>query len=166
MSLDAHDVAIASRPSGSVGTALQHPNEMHQNTAMQENVMRVLEGDDPENTRKQFGPKMAEYFEFCKAVYPGDEHSSILAREKMYRFLYYQSFREKKKRGGHSSSRANQPAFDVQAYREVMGSRLELATGVALHDIPTPQRPISISVFDVYKATLRRIYLVQKMRTI
>ena len=48
--------------------------------------------------KKQQEPRMKEYFEFCRTMFPNDPHFSILKREKMYQF----------KRGGSVTLRANQ----------------------------------------------------------
>jgi hypothetical protein len=49
-------------------------------------------------------------------LYPNDPHFNILKQEKMCQFMYYQAFREKKKRGGSNASRANQQSFDLAHY--------------------------------------------------
>jgi hypothetical protein len=143
---------------------LQHPNEMALNVNLQESVWRLLENDDPPNTKKQQEPKMKEYFEFCRMMYPNDPHFNILKREKMYQFMYYQAFREKKKRGGSVPSRVNQCAFNLAHYLEVMGSFVDPSTGNNLTPTPAPAEPISKSVFEAYKATFRTLFRFQKMR--
>ncbi len=160
MSLDAHDVAFSSAQDRSVDPLLQHPNDVELQGTLKENVWRLLEAEDPENTRKAYEPKMKEYFEFCKTVYPNDPHFNILTREKMYRFMYFQAFREKKKRGGPRSLQANKPAFDVEAYDKVVSGW----QGTALPSLPTPVNPVSTCVFAQYKATFRKLYHIQKMR--
>ena len=65
MSLDAHDVAFSSAQDRSVDPLLQHPNDVELQGTLKENVWRLLEAEDPENTRKAYEPKMKEYFEFC-----------------------------------------------------------------------------------------------------
>jgi hypothetical protein len=95
MSLDAHDAALTARRPAPAPPHLQHPNEVALNVNLQESVWRLLENDNPPNTKKQHEPKMKEYFEFCRVMYPNDPHFNILKREKMYQFMYYQAFREK-----------------------------------------------------------------------
>jgi hypothetical protein len=107
---------------------------------------------------------MKEYFEFCRVMYPNDPYFNILKQEKMYQFMYYQAFREKKKRGGSVALRANQGAFNLAHYREVMGSFVDPSTGNNLTATPAPAKPISKSVFDAYKATFRKLFHIQKMR--
>jgi hypothetical protein len=109
------------------------------NVNLQESVWRLLENDDPPNKKKQHEPKMKEYFEFCCVMYPNDPHFNILKREKMYQFMYYKAFREKKKkRGGTIASRANQGAFNLAHYRDVMGSFVDPSTGNNLTATPAP----------------------------
>jgi hypothetical protein len=155
---------LAARRPEAAPPHLQHPNEIALNVNLQESVWRLLENDDPINTKKQQEPKMKEYFEFCRVMYPNDPHFTILKREKMYLFMYYQAFREKKKRGGSAASRANQGAFNLAHYREVMGSFVDPSTGNNLAATPAPAKPISKLVFDAYKATFRKLFRIQKMR--
>jgi hypothetical protein len=127
-------------------------------------VWRLLEGDDPENTKKAFDPKMTEYFAFCKLVSPNDPHCTVLEHDKMYQFMYYQAFREHKKRGRQRIPRANKPVFDVDAFRDVISCFTDPTTGLTTASIPEPINPVWRSVFDQYKATFRKIYNIQKMR--
>ena len=164
MSLDAHDAAYSTAQDRTGEHSLHHPNDVELQGTLKENVWRLLEAEDPENTKKAYEPKMKEYFEFCKTVYPTDPHFNILNRDKMYRFMYFQAFREKKKRGGRRSSNANKPAFDVDAYRDVMSSNLDPTTGTTAVTLPTPACPVSKCVIAQYKATFRKLYNIQKMR--
>jgi hypothetical protein len=95
---------------------IQHPNDVQLQGTLKENVWHLLEAKDSENTKKAFEPKMKEYFEFCKTVYPNDPHFNILNRDKLYCFMYFQAFCKKKKRGGRRSYHANKPAVDVVTY--------------------------------------------------
>jgi hypothetical protein len=164
MSLDAHDAALTARRPAPAPPHLQHPNEVSLNVNLQESVWRLLENDDPPNKKKQHEPKMKEYFEFCRMMYLNDPHFSILKQEKMYQFMYYQAFQEKKQRGGSIALCANQGAFNLAHYRDVMGSFADPNTGNNLTATPAPAEPISKSVFDAYKATFRKIFRSQKMR--
>ena len=70
MSLDAYAAAMAYRrqpPTGAAagaaaGAAVPHPNDMALEVNLRESVWRLLEDNDPENTKKAFEPKMKEYF--------------------------------------------------------------------------------------------------------
>ena len=74
---------------------------------LKEMVIHISEADDPENTKKVFEPKMKEYFEYCKMVFPEDPYGFVLSKEKMFRFMFYQAFREQKARGGRRVDNAN-----------------------------------------------------------
>ena len=79
----------------------------------------------PENTIKQQQPKQQEYEEFCRTLYPGSDLAVIMNHEKVYKFMYYQAFREQKPRGGNSrrnrGTEGPKPQFDFEAYKAVMG---------------------------------------------
>ena len=78
---------------------------------------------------------MAEYFEFCKAVYLHNEHSSIFAREKMFCFLYYQAFLEKKKEVVVLLPNQTNP-YMVYKHSAKSCQLKQFVMGVGLHDIP------------------------------
>ena len=73
---------------------------------------------------------MKEYFKYCKMVFPDDQYSCILTREKMFRFMYYQAFRKKKSHGGRRVDNVNKPAFDVEAYERVILTCVDPTTEV------------------------------------
>jgi hypothetical protein len=124
MSLDAHDVAYVAAQERPVELTLQHPNDLQLQGTLKENVWRLLEAEDPENTKKAFEPKMKEYFEFCKTVYPHDPHFNILNRDKMYRFMYFQAFREKKKRGGRILTLRRAPLYPHFLHRQTQSQNV------------------------------------------
>ena len=166
MSLDALEFAVANSAQRQSDVTIANPNSLDQQVQLKETVWRLLEADDPENTRKSVEPKMKEYFEFCKLSYPDDPHFNILSREKMYKFMYYTSFREKKQQGGKRTPNRNKPAFDVAGFREVINNTIDPNTGSTIQDIPTPRNPVSQSVFASYKNMLRKVYNIQKMKNV
>jgi hypothetical protein len=174
MALDAYNAAVTAyntlTPGLTPGPVLPNPNTTNVTVQLRENVWRLLEGDEPENTRKAMEPKMKEFFYYCATIYPHDPHSSILTKEKIYNFMFYLAFREAKKKGGRRPSRRTseeeEPPFDVDNYRLVLGfSQQQLGTAT-VSNLPQPEKPISKSTFDQYKAMLRKVYKIQKMRGI
>ena len=79
---------------------LQTPANAGQTAALRIGVHNLLAAEVPENTRKAQDPKQSEFNNFCKKIYPNDPHATILNHEKVYKFMYYQTFREQKPRGG------------------------------------------------------------------
>jgi hypothetical protein len=89
----------------------------------------ILDADNPENTKKAYNPKIREYAAFCDFIYPNEMHRHVLCKDKVYLFMYYQSFLEKKKVGGRISSPRNKPDFDAEAYNMVMSTLISPGAG-------------------------------------
>ena len=83
MSLDAYDSALSASTitaaTAVAGLSLPNPNSLNVAVQLRENVWKLLEGDEPENTRKAMEPKMKEFMYYCHCSYPTDPHYSILA---------------------------------------------------------------------------------------
>jgi hypothetical protein len=78
--------------SGSPLAAVWSPNNVALNAVLAHGVAAADENVTPGNTLKQQDPKVEEYFQFCDLVYPNDRYKYILNQEKIYRFMWYQSF--------------------------------------------------------------------------
>ena len=66
MSLNAYNAAAARH----LPQAVVNPASMSQTVRMRQSICRELEGEKPENTQKTQQPKMDEYFQFCRELYP------------------------------------------------------------------------------------------------
>ena len=158
--------AIAAAPHGGV---LQHPLDAEYNNELAKAIVLLRSNGKPPNTIKAFQPKMEEYEQFCESCYPDDNFKYCLDESKLYRFMYYQAFREKKKAGGNKEALAAGSRFDIEEYRQVMNSyadagRLVVTAGSAGTSVmfPQPSNPISRSTFDQYKACMKMIHEDQK----
>jgi hypothetical protein len=54
----------------------------------------------PVNTNNQHRPKIMEYKDFCRGIYPTEEFNNILSLDNTYKFLFYQSHRNLRASGG------------------------------------------------------------------
>ena len=72
------------------------------------------------NTNKAYDPKTQEYYAFCDSLYPSvnNQFKYIVDAERLYRFLFYQSFCEKKSQKGWKKS--EKQGFDRDNYNYVM----------------------------------------------
>ena len=147
---------------------LTNPNDFLLNSQLEQATLEIREGFKPSNTNKAFDPKIDEYFQFCDKVYPHDPYKYVLDKEKVYRFMFFQAFREKKKSGGNRASLNAGIRFDYDAYKNVMrhftvqeGEESEAGVGY-----PTPTHPIKPSTFSQYKAVFRKIFKVQIARRV
>ena len=136
------------------------------NAHLQTSVLTMQEDLRPENTQKAMDPKAREYFTYCDLEYPNDPFKYILEYTKVYKFMYYQAFREQKPRGGKKD--INKELFDVEVYRELMASFMGFNTDSvdALNNYPRPTKPIGKATFDQYKAVFRKMYKVQTAKNV
>lgn len=142
---------------------LQTPNAFEQNASLEQLVLHIREESRPDNTRKAQDPKVLEYFQFCDIEYPHDPYRHILSCGPVYRFMWYQCFREQRKKGGTKAqrvSRADGNYFEAEEYNEVM-KEFNQGPAAILASRPMPRKPIGKCTFDAYKAVFRKIYKVQ-----
>jgi Centromere DNA-binding protein complex CBF3 subunit, domain 2 len=170
---------------------LRNPTDVHINVQLERSVVHLNESFRPTNTMKAHGPKIDEFFEFCDSIYGHDPYKYNLSFEKVYRFMFFQSFRELKKRGGPRKQRKKKSTrtsdvddvsvdaeeeddgeeaspvirFDREAYDAVM-SGFSGVPGQGLLLPPSPSKPMSWSSFDQYKQVIKRIYRVQKQENV
>ena len=146
--------------------SLQHPNDVEFASELAKAVVTLRANGKPDNTVKAFQPKMEEYEQFCDACYPDDNYKYCLDDSKLYRFMYYQAFREKKKAGGNKVALASGTRFDAEEYRSIMKAYSDVghaaANGMEQIEFPLPSNPISRATFDQYKACMKLIHDDQK----
>jgi hypothetical protein len=145
-------------------TTIRHPNETNINLQMQRSVATLNESFRPTNTMKCHAPKIEEYFEFCDAVYGDAPYRHVLNAENVLRFMFYQTFRPLKKRGGKGGTAT--PKFNYADYKSVTAHFDGEPRSPGAADNPMPvqaAQPISWSTFDQYRQVLRKIYKHQKM---
>jgi hypothetical protein len=150
-------------PGGTQRTAvIAHPDENELNSYLEQTVLHLREELRPVNTARAQDPKVLEYFQFCDIHYSHDPYRYVLECNKVYRFIWYQCFRNQRKKGGTKEervARAQGNYFDNAEYEAVMSEfRSGPRTGF---DLPQPQKPIGKCTLDAYKAVFRKIYKVQ-----
>ena len=149
------------------GVSVRHPNELELNSNLEQTVLELREEYRPENSANQQDPKILEFFHFCDLVYAHDPYKYTLSCEKVYRFMFYQCFREQKSKGGTKAMRAARAQghyFDHAAYQQVMQG-FDSEPGAMLNR-PAPKKPIGKDTFSAYKAVFRKIYKVQIARKV
>ena len=149
------------RSQGAVGhhapTAHSQPSELDNN--LTSSITEQTKAITPEATSKQYDPKIREYKAFCDHAYSNDTFPHSLTKWKLYRFMYYQSFREQKKRGGRR--RNPPPIFDAQEYDRIISyyhTNNEASSETMLTNMPNPKKPIKAMMFEAYKSALRRYH--------
>jgi hypothetical protein len=123
---------------------------------MEQSVLDVRENLRPTQTADVYDNKTLEYLQFASYVYPLDPYKNSLNADKIYRFMFYQTFRGQKKRGG--KKRKSDVFFDSQDYDSVMDLFQAWWNGGQVGDAPKPTKPCGKQCFDQYKAILRKTY--------
>jgi len=154
-------VFVASPVAASIGATgvVVHPSLSEIDQSLARHVNDVAAEFTPPNTLKQYSSKIKEYRLFCEHVYPNYDFKYVIKATHLYRFLFYTSFRESKRRGGRNKNPP--PTFDAAGYDALMQRYYPNADGqlpsTPLDEIH-PKKPISLQTFDAYKAAIRHEY--------
>ena len=71
------------------------------------------------NTKKAYDPKIEEFKEFCNDQFSHHDFPSCVTEEKTFAFLYYQAFREIRRRGRKKRNNADDFTFDSMDYNRM-----------------------------------------------
>jgi hypothetical protein len=148
-----------SPPPAVVVTAAVVPPPPHQcelTSRMEQSVLDVRETHRPVQSADVYDNKTNEYLQFANHVYPHDPYKNSLNAEKVYKFMFYQTFQGVKKRGG--KRRISVIYFDSIGYESVMDKFDAWWKGGRVGAAPTADKPCGRQCFDQYKAVLRKIY--------
>ena len=132
---------------------LPNPLEAEMEEAMDNVVHQSNRDIRPTNTMLALDPKVAEFIEFCELVYPREQVPARITYSKVYRFMFYQTFREKKK-----GRRKGGPRFNLEEYNDRMGLLRTAGSAVQLEHIPLPKQPTGLEVFKQYRTALKQLF--------
>jgi Centromere DNA-binding protein complex CBF3 subunit, domain 2 len=155
--------AAAAAAAGQVSprTGLRNPVAVVAQERMTSFVHNARTAGRPENSQKQYEPKIREFEHFCELNYEGDTYKYNFDATKMYCFMFYQAFREKKKTGGNKQQRANGPQFNQEEYMALTAPFFNNQSTVAY---PSPKNPMGPKTFAAYKAVLKSLHTEQRTR--
>ena len=110
--------------------------------AMQQRVQSDTAGNKSVNTAKAYGPKLLEFSGFCNHFYHDDGAglARLVTEDKLYKFLFYQAYREQRKKGCKKNGESVDDKFDPNDYNSVVNS------DTATLERTTPTKPIGISL--------------------
>lgn len=123
---------------------------------MRQTVHLLTHQHEPANTRAAYEPKVKEYREFCDhrfAHLPADSKYTVTS-EKLYRFLFYQAFRKKRKKRKRNSF------FDKDEYEDIMSKYASITSVEEVH----LENPVEWSTVNTYHAAVKRIWDEQVSR--
>jgi hypothetical protein len=142
----------------STTTRLTQPEETGLDSRLEQTVLRITSEYRPDSTSSIYDAKSQEYFQYCTSLYPNDPYAMVLGQYKVYRFIFYQSFRDQKKRGGSKESRTNGTRFVRSDYDAVMAKYQGWMDSADGSSPPEPAKPVGKQTIDQYKAVLRWVY--------
>lgn len=145
---------------------------LRQSDVMATVVREINLANRKNNTKKAYDPKVAEYHAFCDHVYPTHHVSNryTVDGDKMFRFLFYHSMRNKYDVGGERRHRAH--GFDGvdydtvwQQYQSAVEELCQYPDGApadVLEDLfKDPEKPLGYDQVNTYKAVVRGIHAEQ-----
>ena len=151
---------------GECGQAIRHPDDVELNARLAAAMTIVDSATTPVNTSKAFDPKEAEWYQFCDSAYGEDAFKYSITTEKLYRFFYYQAFREKRNIKNEIDGTGKKKRkkmgkgihFDKNEYSSIMLLYSQLSK---TDPFPMPKNPIGFQMFEQYKAVLKQLHQEQ-----
>ena len=145
---------------------LTQPDERAMDSNLEQIVLGIAQEYRPDSTSAIYDAKSNEYFGYCTSLYPNDPYAKVLSQYKVYRFMFYQCFRDQKKRGGSRETRASGNNFVRANYDEVMAKYMAFLTSHDGSAPPEPAKPVGKQTIDQYKAVLLWVYKTQTARRV
>jgi hypothetical protein len=139
---------------------------VHQADVMATVVREINLANRKTNTKKAYDPKVAEYNAFCDYVY-SDLHVSTrytVTGDKMFRFLFFHSMRNKYDVGGERRHKAH--GFDGAAY-DAVWQQYDMSLQALSQNaedpglFKDPENPLGYDQVNTYKAVVRGIHAEQ-----
>ena len=112
-------------------------------------AQRILDHEDQltrRNTNLAYGRKGQGFPAFCQAVYSEHEFPTIVTEEKVFGFLYYQAYRQARKRGRKRWNTGDVSLFDVDDFRAVLAAD-------SYHE-----KPVAYDVVNQYLCSILKIW--------
>lgn len=142
---------------------------------MESSVLDLTEQNRKDNTKIAYDPKREEFRQFCDYKYGHlqAEKRYHIDNDKVYTFMWYQSFREKKPQGGRGGKRkrndemSGEPddeeentsgKFNTSKFQTLVDSHNARRQHSQQQEVPEPRSGIGISAFRQYKAAIRKLY--------
>ena len=140
---------------------------------MESSVLDITDQNAKQNTRFAYNPKSSEFRQFCDYKYKNlpKEKRYHIDNEKVYMFMWYQSFREKKPQGGKKRKYGEETmdvgadeeqeisgAFNIKEFDTLVQTHNNRDSSRGQQEVQEPQNGIGLSVFRQYKAAIRGLY--------
>jgi hypothetical protein len=128
---------------------------------MEQRVNNDIAEYRPAATAKAYDAKLDEYFGYCEEFYLGSPHfgesTYQVTEEKVFKFMWYQCYREQKPRGGRRRRIGEEvpPVFNREEYR-----RVQLEYAADLNKVPV--KPIGSSAMTQYMAAITELLSKQR----
>ena len=141
---------------------MMHVDAQSQLHQYQQWVCKMLDVVAKPNTKAAYEPKEAEFLEFCDELYGKTDAPRHVNVDKVYRFLFYVSHRQKRKRG---KKKATIGRFNLEEYNQVWSAKRgvvmspdtnHVAPHVHFGDLPkdSPQW----DCFNQYRCAIKKLH--------
>jgi hypothetical protein len=124
-------------------------------THLSQAVVAMMRADRPQNSISVKDPKVQEFKDYCKDVYPDGLMRWGLWPKKIYLFMFFQAMRPQRKRGGRGGNPGK--GFDVEEYKTVLASYRGWMTNPTEPPV-APPKPIGESQFVHYMLAIKEIW--------
>lgn len=143
---------------------LETPGELEDRTQLQQVAIAAAEQYRPENSTRIYDRVWSEWSAFCshiaKTAIGSQSYTTHLTSAKVYSFMFYQTFRSQKRRGGRGG-RSGDHGFDPIDYDEVVSSYRNVFSSLANGEsatVPMPESPLGNSTIAQYRAALKKLH--------
>jgi hypothetical protein len=142
--------------------SIQSPVQADTHPMLEQAVLHIQRTYRPDSSNKIYDGRSMEYFQYCEQLYPNDLYAKVLDAQKVYKFMFYQTFRSQKKRGGKRAlDDAVAVKFDKPEYDKVISKYQAWMMGNAGAEPAEPLKPVMLSTIDQYKAVFSYIHKQQ-----
>jgi hypothetical protein len=132
---------------------------------MQDMVFQMQKNHRPLNTKLAYEGKVAEYKAFCNAFYGCNAYSHTVTSNKLFRFLFYQAFRNKRlPQKGKSLFNAVELVAIEERYERAINLLRAGESSISDMDIPDPPDPVKYDTMNTYRSAVHSVWLEQRSR--
>ena len=150
-------------PPSTEGSHIANPAASALAQVMHNSVSDLNDANRPGHTGRVLDPKKIEFKEYCIHTNPNDPFPFHLTFEKVFFFMFYQAFREKK--APSNRWKAGQQRFNTKEYDDMMavytGNSGVIPTTFNISKFPLPRHPVAVEVWRQYRIVIRAFYTQQ-----
>jgi hypothetical protein len=144
---------------------IQPPLNVDVNPLLEQAVLAIQREYTPDSSNDIYDNKTKEYFQYRDCCYPLHHYNKILDANKFYRFMFYQAFCSRKKRGGKRVIQ-NSIRFNLADYNKITQKYQTWMMDNSNAKPPEPKNPVQNLTMDQYKAVFRKVHKQQSAQRV